>query len=123
LTDKFMIESPSSYENLAEFLQVSGASPERINRIRDMLNKGHTLAFLVTPNFNIHIGTTGMHKDIPVRGEVMEKGRIVGSSKQITWETSDNNRSVEINSADLQKLRSAIRQKINNTLDLTFYLQ
>jgi hypothetical protein len=99
----------------------------RIEIAKDKLNKGFTLAFLVTANFEIHIGTTAMHKDIythfPYGTAIMEKGKISGSAKKIFWEVSDSQKDIEVKSSDLAKLQLAIKQKINDTLDLDYYLQ
>jgi len=108
---------------------VSEMAPEKLKLIRDKLRKKFSVGFLVTGNFEIHIGTTAAHKDIythlPVETTILDKGVICGSSRSIDWSVSDSqkpNRS-DVRSEDLAAFHNAVAKKINDCLDLEFYLQ
>jgi hypothetical protein len=119
-----MSDYPMSFENLEKFLSVADMGEQKLKRVRDMLSKGLSLAFLVTVNFEIYIGITGAHKDItdlPPGTSVMEKGRVLGNAKKIVWDVSDSNKDTEIKGEQLIKLQTAIKQKINDYLDMDVY--
>ena len=122
-----MSEYLPSYENIDKYLTVKEVGETSFRTIKNKLKAGLSLAFLVTDNFEIYIGTTGEHKDIysrfPYGYHIIEKGKISGSQRKIHWVTSDSQKPTNIDAKDLAKVQSAIRQKINDYLDFDYYFQ
>jgi hypothetical protein len=122
-----MSEHMRSYENLERYLWVHEMNSEKLAEVRAKIRRGLSLAFLVTSNFEIYIGTTGMHADIyrnfPDRSIIIEKDKIMGGTKKISYEVSDSHKNGDLSSEELGKLHAAIGEKVNEFLDLDFYLK
>jgi len=112
-------------EILKEVLAVRGLTADKLNIIQNKLNKKMSVAFLVNGNFDIFISTTNAHKDIDrsMSDEVIEKGTISGSKREIVWITSDNIESRKFSGPELETLRTSIKDKINDSLDLDYHLK
>src|SRR5579859_2197397 len=118
-----MFEERTTFERVGDYMSVK-ASEEHLQDIRARLKRGFSLAFLVTNNFEIIIGKTNMHKDIGIPdSSIVDKGRLIGKTSRISYDVSDSSKRSEIDPKELAYLHAAIREKLNDALDMDTYFQ
>lgn len=123
-----MRESIPTIESKENFFSISRKSQGRLPEIKRQLKAGRQVAFTVTSDFKIHVGSSGLHSAISGSGEVdpedqdtiVYKGHVSGAAKKIFFEKyNDGSHSP----TSEQQNQAAIKDSINELIDFPEYFQ